>query len=84
MTDLIPPFENTPVEAIATTVKKLRAAFNSQVTKPLEFRLQQLRKLYWGCVAQDSATTESTIPNQVCTTDSKTMQMPSYKHASRI
>jgi beta-apo-4'-carotenal oxygenase len=37
----------TPAEAIAPTVAKLRATYNTHKTKNLEYRLQQLRKLYW-------------------------------------
>jgi beta-apo-4'-carotenal oxygenase len=48
--DSIPPFENASLETIAPIVSGLRAAFNTQVTKPIEFRLTQLRKLYWRYV----------------------------------
>jgi beta-apo-4'-carotenal oxygenase len=44
----IPAFEATPVPEIAGKVAKLRATFNSQKTKDVQFRLVQLRKLYWG------------------------------------
>ncbi|KAF2794016.1 aldehyde dehydrogenase [Melanomma pulvis-pyrius CBS 109.77] len=44
----LPPFEHTPIEGIADTVKTIRTSFLSHKTRPLEFRLVQLRKLYWG------------------------------------
>ncbi|KAI9735895.1 MAG: hypothetical protein M1834_001361 [Cirrosporium novae-zelandiae] len=44
----LPKFRPTPVESIPDTVSKLRDSFNSQKTKPVQFRLIQLRKLYWG------------------------------------
>jgi beta-apo-4'-carotenal oxygenase len=46
----ISPFEATPLEAIPKQVQSHRAAFSAQKTKPLAYRLQQLRKLYWGLV----------------------------------
>ncbi|CAN9146943.1 unnamed protein product [Alternaria alternata] len=42
------PFEHTPMDDIAPTCAKVRASFLSHKTKPLEYRIQQLRKLYWG------------------------------------
>lgn len=51
MADLIPEFKLTPVDDIPAAVRVLRAAFNSHKTKPLEFRLVQLRKLYWAYVS---------------------------------
>ena len=44
----IPPFEHTPMGDIAPTCAKVRATFLSHKTRPLEFRIQQLRKLYWA------------------------------------
>lgn len=44
----IAPFEATSLESIPTTAKLLRTTFRSQKTKPLEYRLKQLRKLYWA------------------------------------
>ncbi|KAF2732843.1 aldehyde dehydrogenase [Polyplosphaeria fusca] len=44
----LPPFEHTPLDSIASTVKGIRTSFLSHKTRPLEFRLVQLRKLYWG------------------------------------
>lgn len=44
----IPPFEHTPLEKIPGICDGVRNAFLSHKTRPIEFRLQQLRKLYWG------------------------------------
>ncbi|KAF2264958.1 aldehyde dehydrogenase [Lojkania enalia] len=44
----LPPFEHTPIDGILPTVNQIRASFLSHKTRPLEFRITQLRKLYWG------------------------------------
>lgn len=44
----LPPFVTTPVDDIPSIVNRVRQTFYSQKTRPLEFRLQQLRKLYWA------------------------------------
>lgn len=44
----IAPFENTPLEAIAAVSSTARATFRSHKTKDLQWRLVQLRKLYWA------------------------------------
>ncbi|KAF2683041.1 fatty aldehyde dehydrogenase [Lentithecium fluviatile CBS 122367] len=44
----LPAFEHTPLDSIAATSARVRASFLSHKTRPLEFRLVQLRKLYWG------------------------------------
>jgi beta-apo-4'-carotenal oxygenase len=44
----IPELKFTPVEKIPEIVKETRATFFQQKTRPLEFRIQQLRKLYWA------------------------------------
>lgn len=41
-------YETTAIESIPIKVNELRATFHSQKTKPVEFRLVQLRKLYWS------------------------------------
>lgn len=38
----------TPVGDIPERVKRTRATFFEQKTRPIEFRLAQLRKLYWA------------------------------------
>jgi beta-apo-4'-carotenal oxygenase len=45
---VLPPFEHTPIESIAGTVNTVRASFLTHKTRALDFRLVQLRKLYWG------------------------------------
>ncbi|KAI9667049.1 MAG: hypothetical protein M1829_005590 [Trizodia sp. TS-e1964] len=44
----IPSFESTALESIPSIANTLRSSFHSHKTRPLEFRLLQLRKLYWG------------------------------------
>ncbi|KAJ4299479.1 Hexadecenal dehydrogenase [Kalmusia sp. IMI 367209] len=44
----IPPFEHTPLDDIPNVAARIRAGFVSHKTRPLEFRIQQLRKLYWA------------------------------------
>ena len=44
----IPDLEFTKVEAIPKIVNGVRETFHTHKTRPLEFRLVQLRKLYWG------------------------------------
>ena len=48
MSDLVPEYRESAVEAIIPAVSRLRSTYNNQKTKPLEFRLMQLRKLYWA------------------------------------
>ena len=48
----IPALDYTPVDAIPTVAKNLRATFNTHKTRPIDFRLTQLRKLYWRLVHQ--------------------------------
>lgn len=44
----LPAFENTPVEQIPSIVSRLRKTFLTLKTRPADFRLKQLRKLYWA------------------------------------
>jgi beta-apo-4'-carotenal oxygenase len=46
----IPAFQNTPIERIPVIHERLSKSFLSHKTRPLEWRLTQLRKLYWGYV----------------------------------
>ncbi|KKZ66245.1 aldehyde dehydrogenase (NAD(P)+) [[Emmonsia] crescens] len=43
----LPALHFTPVEEIPGKVKRVRTTFFQHKTRPLEFRIQQLRKLYW-------------------------------------
>ncbi|KAH7130506.1 Aldehyde/histidinol dehydrogenase [Dendryphion nanum] len=44
----LPPFEHTSIDAIPSAAAQVRATFLSHKTRPLEYRITQLRKLYWG------------------------------------
>lgn len=44
----IAPFEATAVESIPSIAQLSRVTFRAQKTKPIAYRLLQLRKLYWG------------------------------------
>jgi beta-apo-4'-carotenal oxygenase len=44
----MPEFSNTPVEDIPKIVAQVRDSFFTKRTRDVEFRIQQLRKLYWG------------------------------------
>jgi len=41
-------YENTPLDAIPKIASSLRYTFSTHKTKPIQWRLQQLRKLYWA------------------------------------
>jgi beta-apo-4'-carotenal oxygenase len=56
MVELIPEYRESSLEAIAPAVARVRQAFNAQTTKPVEFRLVQLRKLYWAYVSEHTST----------------------------
>ena len=44
----IPAFEHTPLDDIPKVAAQVRNAFFTHKTRPIEYRLKQLRKLYWG------------------------------------
>jgi beta-apo-4'-carotenal oxygenase len=44
----LPVFKSTSVDEIPEIVSRLRKTFFSQKTRPAEFRIKQLRKLYWA------------------------------------
>ncbi|KAK5454205.1 Hexadecenal dehydrogenase [Exophiala xenobiotica] len=44
----LPEFKSTSVDEIPKIVSRLRKTFFSQKTRPAEFRIKQLRKLYWA------------------------------------
>jgi len=46
----LPEFKHTDVEAIPALCKEVRTSFLAHKTRSLEWRLTQLRKLYWGFV----------------------------------
>ncbi|KAL9030882.1 MAG: hypothetical protein Q9196_001025 [Gyalolechia fulgens] len=45
----------TPVDTIPAIAAGVRNAFNSHKTKSVDFRLTQLRKLYWGIKDNEAA-----------------------------
>jgi len=55
----ISPFEATSVDAIPSTVNLCQTTFRAQTTKPISYRLTQLRKLYWGIEDNAEALVES-------------------------
>lgn len=44
----LPEFKTTPVESIAEIHSRLNRTFLSHKTRPLSWRLTQLRRLWWG------------------------------------
>ena len=48
MASKIPSFEHTSMDSIGPTCAGIRKAFLSHKTRDLEYRKQQLRKLYWA------------------------------------
>ncbi|KAI1104745.1 aldehyde dehydrogenase [Jackrogersella minutella] len=44
----IPAFEATPIDTISNIAATARESYQSHKTKDIEWRLVQLRKLYWG------------------------------------
>lgn len=48
----LPKLQYTPLDEIPERVDRLRKAFYEHKTRDVEFRLVQLRKLYWAYVAQ--------------------------------
>jgi beta-apo-4'-carotenal oxygenase len=58
MTDL-PTFEHTSIDGIAATCATVRGSFLSHKTRPLEFRIQQLRRLYWAFKDNEPLVTEA-------------------------
>ncbi|KAI9723190.1 MAG: hypothetical protein M1828_004293 [Chrysothrix sp. TS-e1954] len=41
-------YENTSIEEIQATASKLRSTFATHKTRPVEYRLTQLKRLYWA------------------------------------
>jgi beta-apo-4'-carotenal oxygenase len=59
MAPAITPFEATAVDSIPSTVNLCKTTFRAQKSKPIAYRLIQLRKLYWGLVDNADALTEA-------------------------
>ena len=51
----IPDLEYTAVDDIPSIAGRLRSTFYTHKTRPLEFRLVQLRKLYWAYATHSKA-----------------------------
>lgn len=48
MSVTLPPFQTTPIDQINDTVDRLRKTFWTAKTRDVQFRIRQLRKLYWA------------------------------------
>ena len=59
MAPAIAPFEATAVDSIPSTVNLCKTTFRAQKSKPIAYRLLQLRKLYWGIHDNVDALTEA-------------------------
>ncbi|KAL8882368.1 MAG: hypothetical protein Q9198_000629, partial [Flavoplaca austrocitrina] len=55
MASIATTLKYTPVDAIPAIASRIRNAFNTHKTKPIGFRLLQLRKLYWGIKDNEAA-----------------------------
>ncbi|RKF64843.1 Beta-apo-4'-carotenal oxygenase [Erysiphe neolycopersici] len=53
------PYEITPIDSIPSIVNRCKATFSSQTTKPIEYRLRQLRQLYWGLTDYSASLVEA-------------------------
>lgn len=51
----IPPLQYTPTDDVQARVAGLRQSFNEHKTRDVEFRLVQLRRLYWAYVLVPSS-----------------------------
>ena len=56
----LPAFEHTDIDSIAPTVNGIRSSFLTHKTRDLNFRLVQLRKLYWAYVMRSYSTFSTT------------------------
>ena len=70
MAPAIPAFEATAVSQIPSIVNLSRTTYNSQKSKPIQYRLTQLRKLYWSIKDNEDALVEA------CTKD---LGKPTYE-----
>ena len=57
--DDVPPFTATPVENIPDIHQRVVDKFQSHTTRPIEYRLKQLRSLYWGLKDEEPALLEA-------------------------
>lgn len=59
MSAAIPAFQTTPVDQVKSIVDGVKAAYVTQKTRPVEWRIRQLRKLYWGLTDNYAALIEA-------------------------
>jgi beta-apo-4'-carotenal oxygenase len=57
--DDLPPFTATPVDSIPAIHQRVVDKFHSHTTRPIEYRLKQLRSLYWGLKDEEPALLEA-------------------------
>ena len=57
--DDIPQFTATPVDDISSIHKRVVGKFHTHSTRPIEFRLRQLRSFYWGLKDAEQALLEA-------------------------
>ncbi len=57
--DDIPPFELTSVDSIPKIHQRVVDKFHTHTTRPLQYRLKQLRSLYWGLKDAEKALLEA-------------------------
>ncbi|TKA30767.1 hypothetical protein B0A50_02487 [Salinomyces thailandicus] len=58
MADL-PPFTDTPMDKIPELHERVVRKFHTHTTRPLPYRLKQLRQLYWALKDEEPALTEA-------------------------
>ncbi|KAI7249604.1 aldehyde dehydrogenase, partial [Hortaea werneckii] len=58
MADL-PPFTDTPMDKIPEVHERVVKKFHTHTTRPLAYRLKQLRQLYWGLKDEEPALMEA-------------------------
>ena len=57
--DDLPPFTHTPVGDIPAIHERLVNKFHTHETRGIEYRLKQLRALYWGLKDEEPALLEA-------------------------
>jgi beta-apo-4'-carotenal oxygenase len=55
----IQPFTPTPLDSISTIHQRVVNKFHTHTTRPIEYRLKQLRSLYWGIKDAENAILEA-------------------------
>ncbi|KAK5043446.1 hypothetical protein LTR84_011982 [Exophiala bonariae] len=55
----LPPFKHTLIDDIPSIVSRLRKTYSSQKTRPAEYRIRQLRQLYWAMVDNEKELLEA-------------------------